>query len=205
MAHELKTPLGVIRNFAENLLEHNMEEKRDYYLAQIIRQTEEMDRMAAEMIELSKLDSEELILGNEPVSFSDLIREQMARLEPRLQEMRLAVEYQEDGCFVVNGDRNYLAKAVWNLLSNAVEYNQPDGGIWIRIGTGQCVIENTGQPLKEDQLLCAFDLFYSGAKKAGGGKRHMGMGLFLTRKILRLHGLDAALENADGRIRAIIK
>ena len=33
----------------------------------------------------------------------------------------------------------------------------------------------------------------------------MGMGLFLTRKILRLHGLDAALENADGRIRAIIK
>ncbi len=205
MAHELKTPLGVIRNFAENLLEHNMEEKRDYYLAQIIRQTEEIDRMAAEMIELSKLDSEELILGNEPVSFSDLIREQMARLEPRLQEMRLAVEYQEDGCFVVNGDRNYLAKAVWNLLSNAVEYNQPDGGIWIRIGTGQCVIENTGQPLKEDQLLRAFDLFYSGAKKAGGGKRHMGMGLFLTRKILRLHGLDAALENADGRIRAIIK
>ena len=81
MAHELKTPLGVIRNFAENLLEHNMEEKRDYYLAQIIRQTEEIDRMAAEMIELSKLDSEELILGNEPVSFSDLIREQMARLE----------------------------------------------------------------------------------------------------------------------------
>ncbi len=106
---------------------------------------------------------------------------------------------------MVNGDRNYLAKAVWNLLSNAVEYNQPDGGIWIRIGTGQCVIENTGQPLKEDQLLRAFDLFYSGAKKAGGGKRHMGMGLFLTRKILRLHGLDAALENADGRIRAIIK
>ena len=205
MAHELKTPLGVIRNFAENLLEHNMEEKRDYYLAQIIRQTEEMDQMAAEMIELSKLDSEELVLGNEPVSFSELIREQMARLEPKLQEMRLAVEYQEEGSFVVNGDRNYLAKAVWNLLSNAVEYNQPDGGIWIRIGTGQCVIENTGLPLKEDQLLHAFDLFYSGAKEAGGGNRHTGMGLFLARKILRLHGLDAGLENGDGRIRAIIK
>ena len=50
MAHELKTPLSVIRGFAENLLEHNMEEKRDYYLTQIIGQTEQMDQLTAEMI-----------------------------------------------------------------------------------------------------------------------------------------------------------
>ena len=52
MAHELKTPLGVIRNFSENLLEHNMEEKRDYYLTQIIGQTEEMDQMVLKMMML---------------------------------------------------------------------------------------------------------------------------------------------------------
>lgn len=46
---------------------------RDYYPARIIRQTEEMDHMAEEMIGLSKLDSEELILGNQPVSVSELI------------------------------------------------------------------------------------------------------------------------------------
>lgn len=59
-AHELKTPLAVIRNFAENLMEHNMEEKRDYYISQIIGQTEEMDQLTVKMIEISKLDSEEL-------------------------------------------------------------------------------------------------------------------------------------------------
>ncbi len=46
MAHELKTPLGVIRGFAENLLEKIHEEKREYYLRQIIGQTDEMDRLA---------------------------------------------------------------------------------------------------------------------------------------------------------------
>ena len=59
----------IIRNFAENLAEHNLEEKRDYYLSQIIRQTEEMDRLVVEMIELSKLDSEEFALKKEEVSF----------------------------------------------------------------------------------------------------------------------------------------
>ncbi len=54
MAHEMKTPFGIIRGFAENLQENTVEEKRDYYLDKIIEQTEEMDRLVAEMIDVRK-------------------------------------------------------------------------------------------------------------------------------------------------------
>ena len=55
MAHEMKTPLGVIRGFAENLLEDPETGKREYYLRQIIGQTEEMDGAVKEMIQVSSL------------------------------------------------------------------------------------------------------------------------------------------------------
>lgn len=205
LAHELKTPLGVIRNFAENLAEHNMEEKRDYYLSQIIGQTEEMDRLVKEMIELSKLDSEELVLRKEQVSFSGLIREQAARFAPEMKEKNLHVQYQEEEDFLVEADREYLAKAVWNLLSNAVNYNVTDGSILIRIEADRCMIENTGEPMDEEQLLHAFDMFYIGDKSRGRKEKHMGVGLFLTKKILGLHGMSLALENTNEGVRAVIK
>lgn len=205
MAHELKTPLGIIRNFAENLFEHNMEEKRDYYISQIIGQTEEMDQLVAQMIEVSKLDSEKMVLKKEPVSFSKLIHQQAERFEPMICEKNLLLRYEEKADFQVEGDMEYLAKAVWNLLSNAVDYNVADGTILIKIDSSFCTIENSGSPLDEEQLAHAFDLLYTSNKSRGGKEKHMGMGLFLAKRILELHHLNLALENTDEGIRAVIQ
>lgn len=204
IAHELKTPLGVIRNFAENLMEHNMEEKREYYLDQIIGQTEEMDQLVVKMIEVSKLDSGELILDKEAVGFSQLVREQMERFQPMIQERHLHVQIHAEEEFQVKGDREYLSKAVWNLLGNAVEYNVDGGRIEIKTQKEQCIIENTGKPMGEEELRRAFELFYSGDKNRNRRDGHMGMGLFLARKILGLHGLKLDLQNVDDGMRAVI-
>lgn len=205
MAHELKTPLGIIRNFAENLMERNMEDKREYYLAQIIGQTEEMDRLVMKMIEISKLDSQELVLKREKVSFSELAREQLARFEPVIKERKLLTQFEVNGEFVALGDRTYLAGAVWNLLSNAVDYNVDGGRIVIRVEMDRCVVENTGKPLGEDQLAHVFDMFYTGDKSRSKKNGHMGMGLFLAKKVFGLHGLDLTIENMEGGVRVIVK
>lgn len=182
-----------------------MEEKRDYYLSQIIGQTEEMDCLVAEMIEVSKLDSEELILKKELVSFTKLIQEQADRFEPMIQEKNLLVRYQKKADFQVEGDREYLARAIWNLLSNAVDYNIPGGSILIEIDEEMCSIENTGHPLEDEHLTHAFELFYTSDKSRSGKEKHMGMGLFLVKKILRLHKLELTLENVGEGIRAVIR
>ncbi len=229
MAHELKTPLGVIRNFAENLLEHHKEEKRDYYLSQIIGQTEEMDRLVGEMIEVSKLDSEKLVLAKEEVSFLALLQEELGRFEPMIEEKKIQVEFsvwgdkdffvwgdkrvsvQEDRefsvqneDFLVQGDRDYLAKAVWNLLANAVDYNREGGKIFIQVDKEQCVIENSGEAMGEEALLHAFDLFYTSDKSRTGKDGHMGMGLYLAKKILELHHLKLVLSNVEGGVRVAV-
>lgn len=205
IAHELKTPLGVIRNFAENLMEYNMEEKREYYLSQIIGQTEEMDRLVVKMIEVSKLDSGQLVLENEDVDLMELVREQVTRSKPMIQERNLQVQIPAAGEFQVKGDREYLSKAIWNLLCNAVDYNVDGGRIEVRAEKECLVIENTKDSISGEEIDRAFELFYSRDKSRNRKDGHMGMGLFLTKKILQLHGLEVTLENADDRVRAVIK
>ena len=197
MAHELKTPLSIIRGFAENLQEHHMENKRDYYLAQIIGQTEELDRLVTEMIAVSRMDSEELALPKESVSIYALIREQIERLQPMIAEKNIQVQYACNEDFVVAGDPGYLAKAIGNLVSNAVAYNIENGSIRIQTDARRCGIENTSQPLTEEQLAHAFDMFYSGDKSRNSKDKHMGLGLFLAKKILALHDLNISLENTQ--------
>lgn len=205
MAHELKTPLGIIRGFAENLQEWTMEEKRDYYVEQIIRQTEEMDHLVAEMITVSRLDSGQLVLRKEPVSFAEIFREQLERFSPVIEEKRIRIQWRCEKDFLVEGDRGYLEKAVWNILSNAVAYNVPDGSIRIITEKNGCTVENTGFSMTEEELSRAFEIFYSGDESRSKVEKHMGMGLFLTRKILELHGLKICLENTEEGVRTMIQ
>ncbi|MCI9306127.1 MAG: sensor histidine kinase [Lachnospiraceae bacterium] len=102
----------------------------------------------------------------------------------------------------VEGDKDYLAKAVRNLLSNAAAYNVPEGRILITLKEKSCAIENTGFPLSEEQLKRSFELFYSGNKSQDG--KHMGMGLYLAEKIFSRHGLSIALENTKIRVKSTV-
>ena len=182
-----------------------MEEKRDYYLAQIIGQTEDMDALVVKMIQVSRLDSEELVLKRERVSFSELAREQLARLRPALEEKEIHTETEEKEEFLVQGDKEYLGLAVWNLLDNGVDYNLPGGTLRIWSEKEEWAVENTALPMGDEELAHVFDLFYTGDKSRNREKKHMGMGLFLARKILEVHGLSLALEKTGDGVRAVIR
>lgn len=178
VAHELKTPLGITRAFAENLAENTVEEKKEYYVKQIIRQTEEMDRLVLDMIDASKLDSDLLVLQKEIVSLNELLDTQMKKLEPVMEQKNLTVERQDEAEFTVIGDPKYLEKAVWNLLVNAVVHNRQNGSISIRIRKNELILENTVIPDQGES----------------SGEQNTGIGLYLTEKILEKHHLYLNME-----------
>lgn len=203
MAHELKTPLGIIRGFAENLLGGVCEEKKEYYLRQIIGQTEVMDELAAEMIDISRMDCEQAVRKEEEIALGGLIREELERSRVLLSEKGLEVHEETDREWVIPGDRARLEKAVRNLITNAVCYNREGGAVWITVRPGCCVIENTAAPLSKEQIEHAFDMFYRGDAGRSGG--HMGLGLYLARKILNLHDLSLEIGNTKRGVGVTIR
>ena len=202
MAHEMKTPLGVIRGFAENLLEDPETGKREYYLRQIIGQTEEMDGAVKEMIQVSRLDSEDLALSRERINLPELLEEEMERIAVRTEERRIEVRLRHTGAVIVEGDRALLEKAFRCLLDNAVSYNRDEGIITIDEDEERCVIANTGDPIPEEDLSRVCEMLWTGSREGrnrASEEKHLGMGLYLADRIFRLHGMKMTVENThDG-------
>lgn len=202
MAHEMKTPLGVIRGFAENLLEDPETGKREYYLRQIIGQTEEMDGAVKEMIQVSRLDSEDLALSRERIDLSELLEEEMERIAVRTEERRIEVRLRHTGAVIVEGDRALLEKAFRCLLDNAVSYNRDEGIITIDVDGERCVMANTGDPIPEEDLSRVCEMLWTGSREGrnrASEEKHLGMGLYLADRIFRLHGMKMTVENThDG-------
>jgi len=203
-AHELKTPLSVIRGFAENLKEDTVKEKREYYLDQIINQTEQIDELVKEMIHISKLDSDEIVLNRQQYSLVELVKEQMSKFDAQMEEKNLHVLYEVEQDFILEADLDKMGRAIWNLLSNAVEYNRADGSIWIFSEKDKLSIENTGTAIPAEVLSHVFEMFYTGDESRHERSRHMGLGLYLAKRICEIHGLKIEICNTDAGVRTTI-
>lgn len=207
MAHEMKTPLGVIRGFAENLLEDPETGKREYYLRQIIGQTEEMDGAVKEMIQVSRLDSEDLALSRERIDLSELLEEEMERIAVRTEERRIEVRLRHTGAVIVEGDRALLEKAFRCLLDNAVSYNRDEGTITIDEDEERCMIANTGDPIPEEDLSRVCEMLWTGSREGrnrASEEKHLGMGLYLADRIFRLHGMKMTVENIQDGVQVSV-
>ena len=207
MAHEMKTPLGVIRGFAENLLEDPETGKREYYLRQIIGQTEEMDGAVKEMIQVSRLDSEDLALSRERIDLSELLEEETERIAVRTKERRIEVRLRHTGAVIVEGDRALLEKAFRCLLDNAVSYNRDEGIITIDVDEERCVMANTGDPIPEEDLSRVCEMLWTGSREGrnrASEEKHLGMGLYLADRIFRLHGMKMTVENTQDGVQVSV-
>ena len=194
IAHEMKTPLAVIRGFAENLEENTNEEKKKYYLEQIIGQTERMDDMVKEMVFISRMDSKDYRPVKEQISVRALLDELTAANSAQIEEKQIELSV---FCRV--------EKAFSELLSNAVSYNRQEGKIRIDIDRDRCVIANTGERIPEEDLPRVCELFFTGNKSRGGEEKHLGIGLYLADRIFRVHGLAMEVENTADGVQVTVK
>ena len=206
MAHEIKTPLGVIRGFSENMKENPWTKKREYYLDQIIRQTEEVDSLVKEMITTSKAaDWKQVKIGDVLISVRSVIEDEMDRLEVQTEEKRLNVTLRCEDDWMLPADRKLLEQAFFAILSNAVSYNREEGRIRIVLKKGICTIENTGDNIPPEHLPHVCEMFYTVNQSRGGREKHLGMGLYLARQIFALHGAELKVENTEEGVRVTVE
>lgn len=197
VAHELKTPLAVIHSYAEGLREHIAEEKRDRYLAVILSETERLDAMVLELLDLSRLEAGRVKLARDEFSLAALTRAVFERLELAMQgkELRLVLDLPED-C-VITADQARMEQVVENLAANAVKYTHVGGTIRVRLtaspGMTRFAVENDSEPLSDEALDQVWDSFYRG--DTARGETGTGLGLAIAKSIIQLHGGKCGVRN----------
>ncbi|OJE49334.1 two-component sensor histidine kinase [Bacillus proteolyticus] len=203
VSHELKTPLSVIRSFAEGI-QDGVSRDTTYYTNVILEETDNMNRLIVEMLELAKLESGTYKLEMSTFSIGELIQQIYTKLLFSMEEKHLQVDIHADSSLFVKANRSRIEQVVVNLLSNAIRYT-PDGErIHVSVveteDNVKIEIENTGNPIPEESLEKIWDRFYrldaSRSRHTGG----TGLGLSIVKNILDLHHAEYGVYNTTNSV-----
>lgn len=155
VSHELKTPLSVIRSFAEGIKD-GVSKDTSYYTDVILEETENMNRLIVEMLELAKLESGTYKLDMTTFSIGELTQQVYTKLLFSMEEKHLQVNIDADPSILVKANRSRIEQVVVNLLSNAIRYTPEGEKIQVSIIEAEdnvkVEIENTGNPIPEESL-----------------------------------------------------
>ena len=198
LAHELRTPITVIRGFAETLgelIEGGHVEVLQQALEAIRRQTDGMESLIASLGDVRTIDNGSLHLDTTAVRLTETIEGIVADLRMAAPGCELALEVAADA--VVSVDVNRLRQIVANLVTNAVQHSPPGAPVHVWAGPAEdgvaIRVADSGPGIPAHRLGELFRKF-SRLDRAGKGT---GLGLYLARSLARAHGGDVRYRRAD--------
>jgi two-component system sensor histidine kinase BaeS len=232
VSHELTTPVTAIRGYLETLSMAELtldEPTRARYLSIISDETQRLERLIGDLLELARLEGGGGSLILEPVAVADLFERVRARHEPACRAAGVTIESTiEPGAERVLADANRLEQALQNLAANAVRYaprgsvvrlrglrgRESNGGLGSRSGSGipgaaetptrfptpiHLSVADSGSGIPAEHLPHVFDRFYKADASRAGVSGGSGLGLSIVKAIVERHGGSITVTSEPGR------
>ncbi len=202
IAHELRTPVtNLLTQTQVTLAKERSAGEYGDVLASNAEELERLSRMIADMLFLARADNDLVMPRQEPLDLVDEVKGLFAFYEALAEEKTITLTCSGSGR--VSGDQLMLRRAISNLLSNALRHTPVGGQVSVHVDdTGDAgvrlSVENSGETIALEHLPRLFDRFYrvdSSRQRASDGA---GLGLAITRSIMRAHGGDAVIRSQRG-------
>lgn len=188
--HEIKTPLAIINGYIELLSKTNDNNKREEYLDAINKETNRMNTMIINMLELSQLEAGRKELKVSEIFMDECITDVVDDYLPLIKNKSIQLHLDIDQ-EVFDGDQEEIKKVISNFMSNAIKHTKENGYIHIKFKEGIFSIENEGEPISEEQKKVIFETYVSQDRNGTG------LGLAICKAILELHQFKYGVENTD--------
>ncbi len=186
VSHEFKTPISSIEGYATLLQNRSLSaEKHDHYVEKILDNSRRLTNLTSNMLLLSKLENQEMVLDNKSFRLDEQIRKTILLLEDKWSEKNIQFDM-ELPLQMYYGSEQLLERVWSNIIDNAIKFSAFDGMIRIGMEATQCEISVTvtdhGEGMPEDVIKYIFEKFYQGdsSRKAKGN----GLGLALVKRIV---------------------
>ena len=194
VSHELRSPLTSIQGLIQASLDGTIEKDEiDHYLEVVLDESKRLNLLITDMLDLAKIESGQFPMQMEEVELNELMRRVLISFESKINAKHLEVEaeFAEDKTFVL-ADMNRLTQVLHNIIENAIKF-VPDGGR-LKLGTEiydktvWVSVNNSGEPIAQEELPYLFDRFYKIDKSHTREKEGTGIGLSIVKNILKAHG-----------------
>lgn len=205
LAHDLKTPLSIMKGYSEALMDstHLDEEKRYLYLNIILKNVEKSSALVEQMQYTSDLENRDSQLKLEQVNLFDFLSRKVRHYQLQAEEKKIKLELkiQEDLGESIFMDEDKLERILDNIMSNSLEYTPMNGKVQISVRANHenvfYEICDTGCGFHRIDLDKAFDKFYRGdkARKSKGG--HSGLGLYIVKQLVEQMQGSVEIKNGS--------
>lgn len=206
VSHELKTPIALIQGYSEGLLENVNDdpESRKFYAEVILDETNKMDKMVRQLIELTKLEYEKREFNNRTFNIVELEKEIVRTSKVMIDEKQTEVIFETPDKIDVFADDMYLSQIITNYLTNAIKHVKDiDGEKYIKITNvvlqdkqkARVTVFNTGDNISEENLNRIWNRFFKADEARNRDDGGSGIGLSIVRAIMNNYGNDYGVKN----------
>ena len=202
ISHDLKNPLSVIAlqtRLLTRWLAGRTSSDEQRALGVIAESAAFIEHLVRELLEMVYVESDEIVLHREPVELDDLLTSVLARAVSTTDRGRVRLEIVEPS--TVSAEPSRIERVIVNLVQNAIKYSPPGSPIRVRLEAvdGRAVVSviDAGPGIAPEERVYVFDKYKRAA--SARAKEGLGLGLYISRKIIEAHGGEIGVETAPGQ------
>ncbi len=205
VSHDLKTPLTMIKAYAEMIkdITINDKEKTVKNLDVIIEETERLNILVNDILELSKLQNNQETLFIEEFDVVELIKDILRRYEIIKETENYNIILESPEKIIVKADKKRISQVIYNLINNAVNYTGDDLKVTIRVTeeVKDCLVEiiDTGKGISPEDLQNIWNRYYKQEKNHKRNVIGTGLGLSIVKNILEQHGFEYGVNSIKNK------
>jgi signal transduction histidine kinase len=203
VTHEMRTPLTAIQGSSELMGRYNLNEEKRKQIAEMINQeSKRLARMIQTFLDVERLADGQMELKSEAFQVREIVDVCVARARPLAERknIRIVVEAFDE---TLEGDRELMEYAIYNLLTNAVKYSPPDTQVTVecRLEAGQMrlSVQDQGIGMDAKELRQIFKKFYRTKRAEASGEAGTGIGLSIVEQIVQHHGGKMEVTSQPGQ------
>ncbi len=205
VSHELRTPITAIRGYSETLMSGAVSDPiaAPKMVDIIHRQSERLSELVEDLLELSRLESKQLMLERKPVELAEAAQRASEAIRPKARARSTAIELQIAPELTAFGDRRAIEQVLLNLLDNAVKYTPPNGHVWVTArpvnDTMEISIRDDGPGIEARHLPRIFERFYRVDKGRSRDMGGTGLGLSIVKHLVSAMNGEVRVESTPGQ------
>lgn len=205
ISHDLKNPLAKIQGIVDRLLSSKSDQEKDYIkedLISIRRTSDELRQYITSLLQLTRVEARNIKLNKEVCDINEIIQSAIDRLRPLSDGKNLKILFEQDTLFSMEIDRTLISEVVINLIENAIKYSDFGTSIVVRTkevdNQVRVEVEDQAGGIDEDLIPKIFDKFFRGNDDKTLKATGTGLGLYLVKYFIELHGGTVFIKSQKG-------
>lgn len=204
VSHDFRSPLTSIKGYLEAIDDGTIPpEMTGKYIGVVLNETDRLIKLTNSLLTLNNLDNQGMVLEKKDFDINEVIRQTLSTFEGRCHEKKIAIDLVLTGeIMIVNADKTRIQQVLYNLIDNGIKFSHKNSSIKVETREKNnkifVSVKDSGIGIPKESINLVWDRFYKTDISRGKDKKGTGLGLCITKEIIKAHGENINVISTEG-------